>query len=131
MRLNAAAYGELAARWGPFTEWIGAERRHAKGGSTVAAGGRLWVHPTHTTVGSALRLIGERLGEAGERRARGLVVVPNDQSAAWWRLTRHFDVVGRLPVGGRHLEANVLGEWRPAEARPFGGGASLGFLGPP
>ena len=32
MRLCAAAYGELAARFGPFTEWIGAERRHARVG---------------------------------------------------------------------------------------------------
>jgi hypothetical protein len=118
MRLRAAAYGELAARWGPFTEWIGAERRHAQEPAQRDDGDRLWVHPTHTTVGSALRLVGERLGEASERRVRGLVVVPHDERAAWWRLTRHLALVGRLPAaGGRHLEANVLGEWRACAAR--------------
>ena len=115
-RLSAAAYGELVAQWGPFTEWIGAERRHAQP-SAEGQVDRLWVHPTHSTVGSALRLIGERLGEAGERSTRGIIVVPHDESAEWWRMTRHFGVVGRLPAGGRYLEANVLGEWRAATAR--------------
>ena len=35
----------------------------------------------------------------------------------WWRVTRHFAVGGWLPAGGRHLEANVLGEWRPVRAQ--------------
>ena len=118
LRLSAAAYGELVAQHGQFTEWIGAERRHARGLRQGESGGdRLWVHPSHTTVGSALRLIGERLGEAGDRPTSGLVVVPHDESAGWWRLTRHMALVGRLPAGGRHLEANVLGEWRAVEAR--------------
>ena len=117
MRLTAAAYSELAARWGPFTEWIGAERRHAQPQASGAADA-LWVHPTYTTVGSALRLVGERLGEeASGRRVRGLMVVPHEEGAAWWKLTRHMSVVGRLPAGGQHLEANVLGEWRPVQAR--------------
>ena len=116
MRLNAAAYGELVARWGPFTEWIGSERRHAQVGARDGVD-RLWVHPSHTTVGSALRLVGERLGECRGRRTEGIVLVPHEESAAWWQLTRHMAVVGRLPAGGQHLEANVLGEWRPAEAR--------------
>jgi hypothetical protein len=117
MRLSAAAYGELTARWGPFTEWIGSERRHVQRRASTDDGDCLWVHPTHTTVGSALRLIGERLGEARARPVRGLIVVPHDEHAAWWRLTRHLAVVGRLPAGGRHLEANVLGEWRLVVAR--------------
>ena len=117
LRLSTATYGELLARFGPFTEWIGAERRHAQPRPPAGGGDRLWVHPTHTTVGSALRLVGERLGEAHERPVRGLVVVPHDERAAWWRLTRHFAVVGRLPAGGGHLEANVLGTWQPAVAR--------------
>ena len=116
VRLSAAAYDELVAKWGPFTEWIGAERRHAQP-RAVGQADCLWVHPTHTTVGSALRLIGERLSEAGEHRTRGLVVVPLDEGASWWRLTRHFQEVGRLPAGGQHLEANVLGEWRALRAQ--------------
>ena len=116
LRLTAAAYGELVARWGSFTEWIGAERRHSQP-CVEGQVDRLWVHPTHTTVGSALRLIGERLAESGERQVRGLVVVPHDESAEWWRLTRHFALVGRLPAGGRHLEANVLGDWKPVSAQ--------------
>ena len=117
LRLRAAAYGELSARFGPFTEWIGAERRHSQSRAAAAEGvDRLWVHPTHTTVGSALRLVGERLGEAG-RPTSGLIVVPHDERAAWWRLTRHLAVVGRLPAGGHHLEANVLGVWKPAAAQ--------------
>ena len=59
----------------------------------------MWVHPSHSTVGSALRLVGERLGEQGAGRARGLVVVPHDEAAAWWPLTRHFDVVGLTDDG--------------------------------
>ena len=52
LRLSAAAYGELTARWGASTEWIGAERRHAQAAGPSEAGvDRLWVHPTHTTVG--------------------------------------------------------------------------------
>jgi len=118
LRLGAAAYAELEQRWGPFTQWIGAERRHPQ---RSTAGGvdvdRLWVHPTHTTVGSALRLIGERLSEAGGRRVRGVIVVPHDERAGWWRLTRHFRVVGRFEEGIRHLEANVLGRWEAATSQ--------------
>jgi hypothetical protein len=118
LRLSVAAYGELTERFGPFTEWIGSERRHTQErGSSMDGVDRLWVHPTHTTVGSALRLIGERLGEAGERPTRGVIVVPHDERAAWWKLTRHLAVVGRLPAGGHHLEANVLGVWKPATSR--------------
>ena len=115
LRLDAATYGGLARRWGPFTDWLGAERRHEQprdgGGGLETRGQRLWLHPSHSTVGSALRLIGERLGEQGAKQARGVVVVPHEEGAAWWSLTRHFEIVGRLPAGGRHLEANRLGRW--------------------
>ena len=117
MRLCAAAYGELVACWGPFTEWIGAERRHPQGSPSAGGVERLWVHPTHSTVGSALRLIGERIIEAGEQRVSGVIVVPQDEGAAWWKLTKHFQVVGRLDEGSDHLEANVLGTWRRVKAQ--------------
>ena len=81
--------GEASAGWGGG---IGSERRHTQErGSSMDGVDRLWVHPTHTTVGSALRLIGERLGEAGERPTRGVIVVPHDERAAWWKLTRHYE----------------------------------------
>ena len=110
-------YASLAQQWGLFSEWVGAERRHVQPDAPEAAAPRLWVHPTHTTVGSAMRLVGERLSEPGARRARGVIVVPHDERAAWWPLTRHFQVVRRLPAGGRHLEANNLGQWQPTVAR--------------
>merc|ERR1712185_114510 len=46
MRLRAEAYYELCECWGPFTEWIGAERRHGQPKAAADGGGRLWVHPT-------------------------------------------------------------------------------------
>ena len=35
----------------------------------------------------------------------------------WWPLTRHFQVVERLPANGFFLEANSLGRWQPIAAR--------------
>ena len=40
-----------------------------------------WVHPTHSTVVSALRRVGERLSEAGGQRISGVVVVPDAPNA--------------------------------------------------
>ena len=136
-RLTAAAFEPLASRFGPFTEVLGAERRHqqpARGGGSVGDEGdaanesgalrggetvtaRLWLHPSHTTVGSTLRLVGERLSEAGTTRVSGVVIVPHDEGAAWWKLTRHFQVVGSLAAGGKHLEVNRLGRWEHTAAR--------------
>ena len=115
-RLRAATFASVARRWGPFTEWIGSERRHGQQGSLAADGARLFVHPSHSTVGSAMRLIGERLSERDGERVRGVIIVPHDESAAWWPLTRHFQVVERLPAGGSFLEANSLGRWQPMAA---------------
>ena len=39
------------------------------------------MHPSHTTVGSALRRLGERLGDRDGETARGVVVVPHDPGA--------------------------------------------------
>ena len=51
----------LARRFGPFDEFLEAEREFSEGGGS--SGTRLWwIHPsTFNTVGSALRLLGERL----------------------------------------------------------------------
>lgn len=112
-RLTKDVYDVLAGRFGPFSEWLGAERRYEQASRPTGRVG-IWAHPSHSTVGSALRRLGERLGDRDCQDARGVVVVPHDEGAKWWRLVRHFDVVGRLPQGGRHLECNRLGQWRPS-----------------
>ena len=110
VRVRQREYMALAKRHGPFTEWVGAERRHAQTKGRVGAT-RLWLHPTHSTVGSALRMLGERLADHDGAAASGLVIVPHDENAKWWPLTRHFQVVGRWPSGSAHLEANRMGRW--------------------
>ena len=81
----------------------------------------MFMHPTYNTVGSALRLAGERMTAAGDSSSvNGVVVVPWDEgrrSPAWSKMLRHFAVVGRLEAGGNHLEANVLGRWRKVQAK--------------
>ena len=135
VRLVRGAFGALEARFGPFTEFVGAERRHASAGPTMPVDGRtgdrLWVHPAYETVGSALRLLGERMDDCRQDehrrlssddrtgpRVSGVVVVPHDPSATWWKLTGHFRVVGRIYRGDRtQTEMNQLGRWRPVAAR--------------
>ena len=123
MRLCQREFALLDARFGPFTEFVGAERRHTTDNverlGLCEYGSRLWVHPAHNTVGSALRLIGERLsgydGDDSSHRGpppSGVIVVPYAPSAMWWGLVRHFTCVGRWEVGSSHLEMNQLGVWR-------------------
>ena len=57
------------------------------------------MHPTFRTVGSGLRLLGERLMASDGERARGVVLVPDSQEAAWGTMLKHFTVVGRMPCG--------------------------------
>jgi hypothetical protein len=119
VRLRRAAFASLEYAFGPFDAFLGAEREHASGSGAAPSEGRaqrLWLHPSFTTVGSALRLIGERLDPDPTRCARGLVLVPYAPDAPWWRLTRHFTPVGRLEVGSAHLEINRLGRWEPVGA---------------
>ena len=95
-RLGAQLFGELAARYGPFTEFVGAER---------------WLHPSHATVGSALRLMTTRLREAGAG-AEGIIVVPDDPSTQWWTMTRYFSIEGRLRAGAE-IQQSRIGQWCP------------------
>ena len=108
VRIKRDAYDLLERGHGPFTEWVGAERRFAMG-KRDGHETRIWMHPAHATVGSALRQLGERLGDGGV--ASGIVVVPHDERARWWPLTKHFRVIGRWSEGSDHLEANRVGKW--------------------
>lgn len=69
-----------------------------------------------------MRLIGERInvhgsiGDAGPPPS-GIVIVPYEPGAQWWRLIRYFTVVGRWEAGSQHLEMCQLGEWKPVPAK--------------
>ena len=120
VRLRRSVFDALAARYGPFTSFLGAEREHAESSRTaVKAEGppRLWLHPTFTTSASALRLVGEQLSGSASTCARGLILLPFAPEAPWWRLTRHLVPIGRLGEGGGHLEENRLGRWVPVTSR--------------
>ena len=87
-------------------------------------GSRLWLHPAHNTVGSALRLLGERLaGYDGDNSSNrgpppsGVVIVPFAPDAHWWTLVRHFCCVGRWEIGDSYLEMNQLGVWREVKSK--------------
>ena len=110
-RVGKSLFATLSRRFGPFTEMLGAERQHRQEEAHTDAP-RLWVHPTYTTVGSAMRLVGERLMAPSGERARGVMIVPDAPQAQWGQLLRHFTVVGRRPEGGAHLEMSRLGAWR-------------------
>ena len=103
----------VLARHGPFAEYIGTERQYAEGNTR----GGLFVHPSYNTVGSALRLIGERLAGPNGEEVRGAVVVPWAPSAKWWQMLNHFSVEGFYPEGGGHLEINQMGRWVGVRAR--------------
>ena len=64
-----------------------------------------------STVASALRLLGERMARMDG--ASGVLLVPDDRTATWWGLIRHFAVVGRFAMGDAGLETMRLGCWRP------------------
>ena len=56
VRLKRSEYNLIERRWGPFSEWLGAERRYADAASMGGVTGGIWMHPSFSTVGSALRL---------------------------------------------------------------------------
>ncbi len=79
-------------------------------GAGVGATERIWAHPTHSTVGTALRRVGERMGRSGGHGAIALVLVPSDAGAPWSGLLRHGLAVGRVAVGNAVLDMNVPGQ---------------------
>ena len=117
VRMGQSEFKTLSRRFGPFSEYIGAERQHATPSANDDVGPRLWVHPTYTTVGSALRLIGERLMADDGARARGIIIVPDSEEAQWKPMLSHFCVVGRRPVTDSHLEISRLGAWAPVRSQ--------------
>ena len=117
LRVRPQEFVALEGRFGPFTEFVGPERRIATREASANSGPRLWIHPTFSTVGSALRLLSRRAELSPSSCPRGLVLVPWAPEAAWWRLTRHFLCVGRFGVGSRHLEECRLGRWARVSAR--------------
>ena len=117
-RLCRGLFEALASRFGPFSEFLGAEREFAVAGPEGGPA-RLFVHSSHSTVGSALRLVGERLRDAVTGSLTGVVVVPFAPEALWWKLVKHFAVVAHLNCSRdrSHLEANTLSSWRPLGAQ--------------
>ena len=60
-RLRVSTFRGLEARYGPFSDFLGAERSLAASQGAERVGPpRLWVHPTHATVAAALSRLGKR-----------------------------------------------------------------------
>ena len=113
LRLTCDEFTPLEQRFGPFDEFLGAERElRGQLDHSTRRFKRLWAHPDYDTVGSTLRLICSRMSNDTSACPRGVVVVPLAPEAGWWNLTRHFACVGRWGVGRLLLEANALGTWR-------------------
>ena len=118
VRFSRVEFARLSARFGPFTEFLGAERTLAEPSSgDEGRAPALWAHPSFATVASALRLMAGRISLVQTEAPTGLIVVPWAPEAAWWRLTRHFVCVARFPIGSRHLVSFRSGAWRPVSAR--------------
>ena len=118
VRFERSVFDGLAARFGPFSEMLGAERGYERPVVEACEGpARLWLHPSYSTVASALELLGRRLTIERDACPSGLVVVPWAPEAAWWPLTRHLICVARFGVGSRHLEESRLGRWVRVTAR--------------
>ena len=74
-----------------------------------------WVHPTHSSVGPALRRLHERAGLSmrEDRPFIGLALVPDDGGvSAWAPLTERMSCVARLSVEEPVLAEYGTGAWR-------------------
>ena len=114
-RLRASVFNDIERRWGPFSDFIGAEREIAQRVELSASTGRrLWAHPTYGTVGSALRRIQEQMANGGVSTGmRALAMVPDDDRPAWFKMMRHGRVIARWGEGEPVLDINTLGAWHP------------------
>ena len=111
LRLRSSVFSIVSCLLGGFSEWMGAERRHSVSSACPPDEVSIWLHPSFDSVGSALRCLGQRLEADNGSSMRGAIVVPHDESAVWWRLTRHFIPIGRWESGSAHLEMCQLGRW--------------------
>jgi hypothetical protein len=115
VRVTRSIFTLAEQRWGPFGSFLGAEREWGKHSDVGGARSSFWVHPTVSTVGSALRLLGQRMAASrGGQNFAAIAVVPNDGAPAWAGMLRHGVVVGRVCEGDEVLEVNELGRWRRA-----------------
>ena len=120
IRLRRREFSTLSRCYGPFDEMMGAEREHGVDRPvTTSATARLFLHPSFGTVGSAMRLVGDRLQQSLGGSVAGILIVPWAPQALWWKLLRYFAVVAhRCPdLHPGALEANTLGSWQPLAAR--------------
>ena len=119
-RLRSGEFERLSARFGPFSSFIGAERELAQPSAPAALEGgprRMWVHPTSSTVGSALRRVQEAMAEHMGQRPTALALVPADGDPAWSKMLRHGLVVGQYPAGSPCLAAHTLHGWQDCTNR--------------
>ena len=117
VRLTSSAFAHVCGQFGYPTELIGAEHEHSATSSKGGCASHLWVHPTYNTVGSALRLVGERLSEGNGANTTCLALVPEPSGEQWNAMLKHGLVVGRYEPGSQCFEANVLGTWRRTDLR--------------
>lgn len=122
-RLREDIFERLSERYGPFTSFIGAERefsRRAPESSPLSGGRRMWVHPTSSTVGSALRRVQESMVGGMGRKPIALALVPSDGDPAWAKMLRHGLVVGSFAAGSPCLSSRTLSGWSDcANRRPL------------
>ena len=119
-RLREGEFSRLSGIYGPFTSFIGAERELAgRQPSEAEADGRrrMWVHPTSSTVGSALRRVQESMVEFMGERPTALALVPSDGDPAWAKMLKHGLVVGHYPAGSPCLSAHTVSGWRDCTNR--------------
>ena len=119
-RLREGEFSRLDVLYGPFTSFIGAERELAGRQPAEAAKverRRMWVHPTSSTVGSALRRVQESMVEFMGQRPTALALVPADGDPAWAKMLKHGLVVGHYPAGSPCLSAHTVSGWRDCTNR--------------
>ena len=115
-RFREEVFKGLEGRFGPFHELLGAEREFARIPEEGETGSKLWLHPTSNTIMSTLQLIFRRLDD-DTKTVSGVVVLPCDPGAVWWRQVKYLVRVGGFPISSPHLEECKLGQWKNVSSR--------------